>query len=113
MNLSTEQKIVIINICKAQLESLDRIEENIYELYNELEEEGYEVTLEDIHKPLGEIRRMWLRVRGEPDEFYRRLDEVNFGILRYLLFQDRDTEPQFKKMWKKLNLIEEVNQNLN
>lgn len=112
--ISTEQKAIIRQICKMQSNSLLRvIERRCKQIQHELEEEGYEVSFADIAVEVARELEQWDKVRDNPEEFLRLLDEQNIGMIKHHLVQDYLGHPDSKGIWKKLNLRDQVNERSN
>lgn len=107
--LSNQQRAILRKIAEIQIDSFIRIvEERQYEeLIREFLEEEFEVTESDILAHLSQVAEMWESIFDEPDKFLN-LDELNLNILRHILFQEFERNPETRGLWKKLNLHEKL-----
>jgi hypothetical protein len=108
--LSTEQKAIIRRIAKEQNESFIRIiEQKLYDrIVSELEEEGYDVSELDILEHFSTTMEMWDQLLENPEEFFKRLDDINLSILKHILINEFELTPETRGIWRKLNLWDKV-----
>lgn len=113
MILSRQQQAIIRNIAKLQIESYLRIDDpqQLKELLEEMDEEGYDVTELDLRNRLAIWVEIWDSVIEDPNKFLNRLDEVNLSMLRHHLFQEFQIDPETRGIWRKLNLFEKITNN--
>ena len=107
--LSTQQQIIIRQICRFQIDSFQRIKDNyLYELYNDMIEEEYEVTFYDIEEAINIELKLWLRVYREPNRFFNILNYIDRAMINHHLIQEFLSNPHTKGIWYKLNLVDDM-----
>jgi len=108
--LSRQQKAIIRKAAKLQEESFMRIitEGRLREIMQELQDEGYEVTMSDLEARVSKDLEVWDSVKDNPDGFLHILDEVNLGMIRHVLVNEFRSTDHIKGLHRKLNLFEEV-----
>lgn len=112
--LTTEQKAIIRQICEEQESSLLRVAHYLSKkIQKELEEDGYLVSEGDIAEEISKDLIKWDEVKDNPERFLQILDDYNLGLVKHHLVQDYLGIPDSRKIWKQLNLWDEVNQNQN
>ena len=115
MLLSTQQKAIIKKIARTQLKSFVKISK--HELYDDLleefKEEGYDVNDSDFLEYFAVQAELWDSLENEPDNFLNRLDEMNLSMLKHILFQEFELNPETRGIWKKLSIWDKVNENKN
>ena len=112
MNLTDAQKTILVDIAKQQTKDI------IYlllhkELYKEITEnmieDGYEVTNEEVATELRSQVTQWAKVKKDPEEFGKFLDDGEKGYLRHHVFAYYMEHGNTQGLWKKLNMDEEIN----
>ena len=107
--LSTQQQIIIRQICRFQIESFQRIkDDHLYGLYNDMLEEEYEVTFTEIEEAIDIELKIWYRVYREPDRFFNILTEIDRAMVNHHLIQEFLSNPHSRGIWRKLNLIDKL-----
>lgn len=109
--LSSEQKAIIRAICDAQEESfLEIVESYSNKIYNELKDEGYDISLMDIAEEVTRKLQQWDEVRKDPDLFLNLLDSQELGMIKHHLVNDYLEDSFSRPIWKKLNLFDKANE---
>jgi hypothetical protein len=107
--ISTEQRIMIKQICDLQIESFKELKRNhLWDVKEELSEEGYEVDSEEIINEFERIVAQWMKVKNKPEKFLSLLDDQQQGMLKHHLVNEFEDHYTGKGIWKKINLFEAV-----
>jgi hypothetical protein len=109
--LSREQKAIIRRICKLQLEDLNDIRENlIFKIYNELIDDEYDITINDIYQEIDRQMGLWIKVKYHPDRFFHILFEIrnehNYSMIKHHLIQEFEGEPPTRGIWQKIEFYD-------
>lgn len=112
--LTTAQRAIIIEICQSQEESFLRIMEGYVErIYNDLRDDGYQVSMLDIAEHVSKQVFEWASVKEDPDRLFELLDQDNISMIKHHLVQDHLGKAGVSGLWKKLNLYDNVNERSN
>lgn len=110
MMISTEQQAIILQICLEQEQSLLRLIDNETQtIFDDLQEEGYEVNELDIAEEIAKQLLLWESVKRNPGQFTRILDEANISMIKHHLVQSYLKHPSSPPIWRHLNLYDEIN----
>ena len=105
--ISTEQRIIIKQICEAQKESMLEVKRNFsYEIYNDLIDEGYEIQLGEVSDECDRIAGMWMKVKANPEKFMEILDDQQAGMLKHHMINRFQENYHGKGIWQTINIFE-------
>lgn len=83
------------------------------ELLKEFTDEGYDVKDTDFLEYFAVQAELWDSLENEPENFLNKLDEMNLNVLRHILFQEFELDPETRGIWKKIGIWDKVAQNPN
>ena len=117
MNLTDAQKKILVNIAKEQTRDIIHIllhKEHYQDITKSLTDDGYEVTDKEVAAELRGQITQWARVKKNPEEFSKLLDNHEKGYLRHHVFAYFMKHGNTQGLWKKLGIDDEINKlNLN
>lgn len=107
--ISTEQRIIIKQICEEQKESMLDVRENFcYEIFNDLHDDGFEVSIEGVRDECDRIAGLWMKVKAKPEKFMEILDDQQASMLKHHLVNKFEENYHGKGIWKTINIFERM-----
>lgn len=108
-----KQKLLIIKLCRIQLESISRvcINKSYRVAVEELEELGLQVESSDYKQILKRQQILFEKAIRNPNRIYEILGEHNISVLKHVLFNfTNQNKKVVKNLWRKLFLCDKVNE---
>ena len=116
MDLNQEQKDLITQIANLQTRDIITIllsQQHVGDIVDSVRGESYEITTKEVTAELRSQIKQWAKVKRDPENFSKLLDAGEKGWLRHHIFDYYSKHGNTRGLWKKLNLDEKINQNLN